>query len=86
MFLMVCHFDFHFSKEKVPSSKKLTFWSTTRQCETKVRILERNFEQFSCIQKQKIYDEIFGWFVTATSYALGCHCSDKQCSTVRALI
>ena len=28
-----------------------------------VRILEHNFEQFSCIQKQKIYDEIFGWFV-----------------------
>ena len=34
-------------------------------CETKVRIpvLEYNFEQFSCIQKQKIHDEILGWFV-----------------------
>ena len=37
----------------------------------KVRILEHNFEQFSCIQKQKIYDEIFGWFVyTAVQLAL----------------
>ena len=62
MFLTVGHFDCHFSNEKVPSSKKLTFWSTG-WCETKVRILEHNFEQFSCIQKQKIYDEIFGWFV-----------------------
>ena len=57
MFLTVGHFDFHFSNEKVPSSKKITFWST------EVRILKHNFEQFSCIQKQKIYDEIFGWFV-----------------------
>ena len=64
MFLTGGHFDFHFSNEKVPSSKKkLTFWSTGLY-ELKLRILEHNFEQFSCIQKQKIYDEIFSWFVS----------------------
>ena len=64
MFLTVGHFDFNFSYEKVPSSKKINIWSTG-YCETKVRILEveHNFEQFSCIQKQKIYDEICGSFV-----------------------
>ena len=62
MFLTVGHFDFNFSNEKVLSGKKFTFWSTG-YCQTKVRILEHNFEQFSCIQKQKIYDEIFGWFL-----------------------
>ena len=83
MFMTVGHFDFHFSNEKVPSSKKKnpkqkqnkqtnknktkhthtqnthTLWST-RYCETKIRILQHNFEQFSCIQKQKICDEISG--------------------------
>ena len=46
-----------------------------------VRILEHNFEQFSCIQKQKIYDEIFGWFVCTLWFSkLSCHCPEKQCS------
>ena len=50
--------------EKVPSSKKINILEYfIRQSEVKVRILQHDFEQFSCIQKQKIYDEIFGWFV-----------------------
>ena len=35
----------------------------------KVKILQHNFEQFSRIQKQKIY-EIFGWFVWAAPMAM----------------
>ena len=37
-------------------------------------ILEHNFEQFSCIQKQKIYDEIFGWLGDFTFIAVNFNC------------
>ena len=42
--------------------KKKHFGVLYRWCESKVRILEHIFEQFSCIYKT--YDEIFGYFIT----------------------
>ena len=55
----------------MPSNKKkITIWSINKS-EVKVRILQHKFEQFSCIKRQKIYDEIFGWFVYSSALCLG---------------
>ena len=66
------HFgDFIYLTKKCLPVKKiniLEYWIEWGEG-TFVRILQHNFEQFSCIQKQKIYDEIFGWFVWAVPYA-----------------
>ena len=69
---MFCDVKLHFSQllkahvlgilfimKKCLPAKKITIWSINKS-EVKVRILQHNFEQFSCIKRQKIYDEIFG--------------------------
>ena len=54
------HFwDFIYLMKKCLPAKKITIWSINKS-EVKVRILQHNFEQFSCIKRRKIYYEIFG--------------------------
>ena len=60
MFLTVCHFDFHFYYEKVPSSKKEkkklfgVLDSVRQNVKGYLSIILSNFHE------QKIYEEIFG--------------------------